>query len=348
MSLSRAITKAVNKATYDPELEKQMAQEKQNAREARTKLRKTLDESSTKMREMVENDELTLQGSTLASSIIQETNKWLQATPDATESELQDKNLEVMDKLSAVYEEDKNRIYFTNWIKKWTIIITTYQTQNKLAEDKVKQIQAILSKEQSWYEKNSNESLETYKSHIDKATEQMNTILSDPGLIQDAQEKLKEQGTNTKTLETLQVKVEAEKKEKEEREKQQFNASRITKKLTGGLTIAFLVALFIAFGLTGASLAANEAVVRPVPYRILFFIFGFLFSIPTILYFVVRTYRGYPPYFASYLLPLYMYDPSKEEHSSFLENLVYYKDNPIIREAAEKFQQAAELSIQRG
>lgn len=348
MSLSRALTKAVNKATYDPELEKQMAKEKQNAREARTVLRKTLDEANQNIRTMVEKDELTLQGSTLASSIIQETNKWLQNTPDATESEIQDKNLEVVDKLSIIYEEDKNRIFFTNWLKQWTILVTTWQNQNKIAEDKAKQISTLLEKEKAWYDKNMNESLETYKTRITTATDEINKIIADPVLIKDAQESLKKQGSNTKNLEAIQAQVEAQKKEKEEREKQEFNVSRITKKLTSGIFIAFLVALFIAFGLTGASLAANEAVVRPVPYRILYFIFGFFFSIPTILYFVVRTYRGYPPYFASYLLPLYMYDPSKEEHSSFFENLVYYKDNAIIREAAQKFQDAAELAIKRG
>jgi hypothetical protein len=50
---------------------------------------------------------------------------------------------------------------------------------------------------------------------------------------------------------------------------------------------------------------------------------------------------GYPPYYAAYLLPLYSYDPLKEDHSSFFESLVWFKENAVVRDAMDRFQEKA-------
>jgi lipopolysaccharide export LptBFGC system permease protein LptF len=341
MSLSRAFTKAVNKATYDPEFEKQLAAERAKARELRTKLRETLTDYSNKNRELVSKNELTPQGSTLATSLIQETTKWLQDTPDATEAELQDKLSEVLDKLATIYNEDKNRLMFSNWLKSWDVIVATWQGQNKISEEKAKKIKELLAKDKDWYSKNLNESLETYKERMDKDTQDIYTIIGDATLIQDAGDQKKTQDSKSVDLDELKAKIEAEKKAKEEVEKEQFSLSRLFSKIGKGVGVAFLIALFIAFGLTGGSLLSNEAIARPVPYRILYFIFGFLFSIPVIVFYIGRTFMGHPPYYAAYLLPLYSYDPLKEDHSSFFESLVWFKDNAVVRDAVEKFQEKA-------
>ena len=341
MSLTRAFNKAVNKATYDPEFEKQLAAERAKARELRTKLRQTLTDYSNKNRELVTKNEFTPQGSTLATSLIQETTKWLQDTPDATEAELQDKLSEVLDKLAIIYNEDKNRLLFLNWLKSWDVIVATWQGQNKISEEKAKKIKELLAKDKDWYSKNLNESLETYKERMDKDTQEIYTIVGDATLIQDSGDQKKAQDSKSVDLDELKAKVEAEKKAKEELEKQSFSLSRLSSKIGRGVGIAFLVALFIALGLTGGSLLSNEGIARPVPYRVLYFIFGFLFSIPVIVFYIGRTFMGYPPYYAAYLLPLYSYDPLKEDHSSFFESLVWFKENAVVRDAMDRFQEKA-------
>jgi hypothetical protein len=50
---------------------------------------------------------------------------------------------------------------------------------------------------------------------------------------------------------------------------------------------------------------------------------------------------GYPPYYAAYLLHLYSYDPLKEDHSSFFESLVWFKENAVVRDAMDRFQEKA-------
>ncbi len=341
MSLTRAFNKAVNKATYDPELEKQLAAEREKAREIRGKLRTTLTAWSNKNRDMVSKNEITTQGSTLATSLIQETTKWLQDTPDATQSELEDKTAEFLDKLTNIYNEDKSRLLFSNWLKSWEVIVANWQNQNKISEDKAKKIKDLLAKDKAWYEKNLNESLETYKDRIDSDQKEIFTIAGDPSLVTDAASQKKAQEKSTKDLDELKAKADAEKKAKEDLEKSQFSLSRLWGKVYKGLGTAFLIALWIVFGLSGGSLLSNEAIARPVPYRILYFIFGFIFSIPVILFFIGRTFMGQPPYYAAYLLPLYSYDPLKEDHSSFFESLVWFKENAVVRDAAERFMEKA-------
>jgi hypothetical protein len=148
---------------------------------------------------------------------------------------------------------------------------------------------------------------------------------------------------NTKEIEDKKRKAELLAKEKEQKEKAEFNPTRLFKKGAAGMVNAFWIALVLAFAVLGGSLAANEAVIRPLPFRILYFIYGFIFFPFVILFFVFRYFLlNKPPYFASILFPLYEYDPSKITRNSFFERLVFYKANPIIAHAQKTFQEAAE------
>jgi len=340
MSLSRAFTKAVNKATYDPELEKQLAAERTKAREIRTKLRQTLSETTKKNRDMLANGQLTRQGSTQATALIKETLDWLKNTPDATDVELQDKTFEFLDKLTTIYDEDKNRLQFSSWIKFFEFVIPRLQNENRIPEESAKKLTSIVNENKRWFESHQNESMETYQTRINEQSEKIQEIFNDPEILE--QQKLLEKANNDpKELERLKAQALAEKKAKEDLEKSRFSIPRITKKISRGLGIAIVVAIFFALGLTGASLLANEAIARPVPYRILYFVFGFIFSIPVILFYIGRTFMGHPPYYAAYLLPLYSYDPLKEDHSSFFESLVWFKENAVVRDATERFMEKA-------
>ncbi len=340
MSLSRAFTKAVNKATYDPELEKQLAAEREKARALRTKLREGLSAATQKNREMLANGLVTKQGSTQVTAVIKETTNWLKDTPEATDAEIQDKIFEYLDKLTNIYDEDKNRLQFSNWIKLYEFFVPKLQNENRISEEVAKKVLAIVNENKTWFENHQNESIETYQTRIEEEDKKIKEILNDPEFVKE-QQRLQKANTDPKELERLKTQAQAEKKAKEDLEKSQFSLSRLTGKISRGLGIALTVAIVFALGLTGASLLANEAVARPVPFRILYFIFGFLFCIPVILFYIGRTFMGHPPYYASYLLPLYSYDPLKEDHSSFFESLVWFKENAVIRDAAERFLEKA-------
>ena len=101
--ISRSFDRMLAKATYDPELEKQLAAEKQKAREAREKFRTTLLDAQKKNKELVQNQKLTPQGNTLAEALFKETSEWLTKNPNATSDELGDKVQEFLYNLQNIY-----------------------------------------------------------------------------------------------------------------------------------------------------------------------------------------------------------------------------------------------------
>jgi hypothetical protein len=335
----------VAKATYDPELEKQLAEERKKAREARTKFRESLEALRKKDSELIVENKLTPLGSTQSAALFKTMNDWLAANPDATSDEIIDKSQETLDKLSNIYTEDNNRLYFYNILKVNDYFLTTFRTNNIISEETYKQCKEILDREQKFLEKNPNESLQVYKDHIDKLSGEMATILKDPEIqkrLQDGRNGVKLED-NSKAIEEKKKQAEQMAVAKDQKEKAEFNPMRLFKKAGAGMFTAFWIALILAFAVLGGSLAANEAVVRPVPFKILYFAYGFLFFPVVITYFLFRYFLfNQAPYFASILIPLYEYDPSKVDRSSFFEKLVWYKANPVILQAQKTFQEAAD------
>lgn len=346
MSLLRSFDRVVAKATYDPELEKQLAKEKAQAREARAKFRESINALQAKDREYVVNGTLTQMGATQTTALFKTVNDWLSANPNATTDEITDKMNETVDKLSNIYNEDKNRAYFLNSLTKMDTDLTSIKARNIISEDTYSKCKQIVDTEKKWFEKNPNEDLLVYKERLQKMIIEIQPILNDPETmkkLEDAQKDVKI-SDNTKELQEKQREAEVAAKEKEQLEKQEFSFGRLLGKVGTGVFIGFTVALFLALGLIGGSLASNEAIVRPLPFRALYFFYGFIFSPLVIIYFIFRYFQGRAPYFGALLFPLYEYDPTQTQKESFFERLFYFKSNPIIHHANKTFQDAAEAT----
>lgn len=335
----------VAKATYDPELEKQLAEERKKAREARAAFREQIDTLRKKDGELIIQNRLTPLGSTQSAALFKTMNDWLAATPDATTEEIMDKQQEMIDKLSNIYSEDANRLYFYNILKVNDYFLTMFKTNNAISEDNYKKCKEILDREQKWLEKNPNESLQVYKDKIEKTSNELAEILKDPEVqkrIQAGMNGVKLED-NSKDIEAKKKEAERLSKEKEAKEKAQFNPMRLFKKVGGGMFTAFWIAILLSLAILGGSMAANEAVVRPTPYKVLYFFYGFIFFPVVLLYFLGRYFLyNRPPYFASYFIPLFEYDPLQVKKDSFLQRLVWYKMNPIIQHAQKTFQESAD------
>jgi hypothetical protein len=95
-----------------------------------------------------------------------------------------------------------------------------------------------------------------------------------------------------------------EKRYKEAEEPVEINAGP----LVGTFMTAFFVFLGLSVFLTAGTLTANDSISRPVPFRILNFIYGGLFFIITYIYYAYRWWKGTAPTFYS-LLPLTTWQP---------------------------------------
>lgn len=350
MSLGRSFNRAVAKATYDPELEKQLAVERANAREARGKYRDSLNAAINADRSYVQQGKLTSIGATQSAALFKVANDWLQANPDATAEEILDKSQETTDKLATIYTEDKNRLYFFNVLKILDIQVLRLQSMNLIPEETAKKCKELIDKDQSWLEKNPNEPAQTYTDKLNTLQAAISKLIGDP----DIEKKLKdgvdsvEDVDTTKEIDEQKKKAEELARKKEELEKQTFNPKRFFKKISGGATAAFWVAFFLALALLGGSLAANEGIVRPLPYRILFFLYGFFFFPVVLLYFGFRALTGRPPYIGAILFPLVEISGDQNEKISFVQKLFMFKANAVVEDARRTYQEAAAKALTLG
>jgi hypothetical protein len=96
---------------------------------------------------------------------------------------------------------------------------------------------------------------------------------------------------------------------------------------------AFLI-LYILVGIRCGSFAANDLLYKPVPYRIIAFIYTFIFCpifAPYYLWKVIKHYVwGTPLPLFEGLLPLNAYDPS--EPLTISKRLFGYADTPLLKE----------------
>jgi hypothetical protein len=95
----------------------------------------------------------------------------------------------------------------------------------------------------------------------------------------------------------------------------------------------FLATIAIGIAITGGMLAANDAIFRPIPFRLLNFLYGTVFCFITLPFYFVRWIRGTAPKYYS-MLPLV---PMAGEPSSFIGKIVAmffsYKEDAYFSEA---------------
>lgn len=344
MGIFRTFDRIIAKATYDPELEKQLAEERNQARQAKKKFREGISKLKVDLTAQVEKNTITPEGVTYVKALIKEAESWLSGNPDATADEINDKAIEFMDKLATIYEDDKGRIYHVYFTTLWKTWITSWKALNAISEDKAKEMMKIVDEEQLWYKKHLKETPDTYVERINEMVEKLKPMMG-PDFDKDIREKMAKKPESPQEVEKAKAEAEKLKKDKEALEKKNFDVKRIAKKATAGVSSAVFWSVLISFALFGASIASNMALVRPTPIRVLCWFYGLIFFIPVILYAAIQYIMGNKPYFGAYLIPLYMYDPITTEKKSFLEKLVWYKDNPVLQQARRTFEAASNASV---
>jgi hypothetical protein len=98
--------------------------------------------------------------------------------------------------------------------------------------------------------------------------------------------------------------------------------------LIGTFMTAFLVFLGLSVFLTAGTLAANDSIFRPVPFRILNFIYGGIFFIITYIYYAYRWWKGTAPQFYA-LLPITTWQPDSAFMKFIMGWFTYIPDENI-------------------
>lgn len=116
----------------------------------------------------------------------------------------------------------------------------------------------------------------------------------------DAKRFADEQNATRKQQEIAISKATAKKQAEEDAKKQQdanykkatYSTSQFVKDVVKYTTLSFMIFIIILFAVYTGHLAANDAIGRSIPYRILYFIYGALFCIGVAPYYLIQRLRG--------------------------------------------------------
>lgn len=89
-----------------------------------------------------------------------------------------------------------------------------------------------------------------------------------------------------------QAEEDAKKQQDSNYKKATYSTSQFVKDVVKYTTLSFMIFIFVLFAVYSGHLAANDAIGREVPYRILYFIYGALFCIGVVPYYLIQRLRG--------------------------------------------------------
>ena len=165
--ISRITTRLVNKATYDPELDKALLVEKQEQMKERQNFRAVLSKAEQIIEKAYLDKQITSIAYTLIKTMIQDSYKWLENNQNVTALEIKDKTESFKNEFSKNIVEDKPREYYSNVLVLFEITFNSFYAQNKIADSVLNKAKTDIEKEHSFLKKNPNENLEVYNSRLD-------------------------------------------------------------------------------------------------------------------------------------------------------------------------------------
>ena len=332
--------------TYNPDVRRQKAADQKDAAKTRDIYRETLTELQTNIQTDSAAGTLTPDGATLMQGVVDAGTTWLKQNPNALSDSIDAQSQVTMDAITEQINADKIRIVFYNSLKLWNYTLLQLQNQNRVSADKAAQFQKVLDQNQVWYTKNITSPLAVLQKQIGTIVESASSILNEPAAIQEIQQKAAaSQKADGGNLDELMKKAEAAKAEKEKQDESEFSGDRVKRKIWDQTISGIFTVLYLVIGLYTGSLVASDSLVRPMSIRVLYFIYAVLLWFIVLPYYLYRSYTSHPPFMGAYLFPVYAYNPDELKKDSFFEQLIWYKDLPLIKKAQEDYTAAAEAII---
>jgi hypothetical protein len=123
---------------------------------------------------------------------------------------------------------------------------------------------------------------------------------------------------------------------------EQFNLFRLLGTIKDTATTVVSSLFYIMICLVAGTLAANDAIGRDVQYRVLYFIYGFIFGPVVILYYLYRWYNKDAPYIYR-MLPIFTTEADSTLMRMFFYPFTYKEDKRATDAYADFMKQSADL-----
>ena len=331
MSLTESLSRGIDSATYNPAAEKAAAERDAAALPSKDKFKKLLTQVKADTDGLIANNTMSNVALPKFNELIKTNTDYVTTTASAatwdqrtqllkdTEADLTAYNaailnLEYITRTGPVVVDDmdaKKQVPNADFVKTMKTYFTELDAYNKTA---------ISQKTIDLQNK-----LKTVKASLTQSVPQPYL-----GLIVDPK--------NSSTVAQNKNLNDANKKAQEE----QFNLFRL---LTSTKDIATQVVsglFYTMICLVAGTLAANDAIGRDVQYRILYFIYGFIFGPVVILYYLYRWFNKDAP-FIYRMLPIFTTETDSQLGRMFLYPFTYKEDKRATDAYAEFMKESADL-----
>jgi hypothetical protein len=338
MSLTKALERGINSATYNPEAEKALAEERKKASEAKEKYRGGLFKLRDTKTVMVQKKEATEYFIKNVDTLADNGFKWLTANPDADVQTITDQATSTSEKFQDISKANIILLGLSVLPAFYKTIASDAFLKKQITEDKKKELESFADSLSAWLKTAVNLTSDQIASKQQEVQVKSQDLLEGTGESVPAV-------TNTDAAVKAEKKV-AEKqvlvKKEEEADKNTFQLKRLLKetystavKVIGSL---FIVMLFLVSGM----LTANDAIGRDTQYRILYFIYGGLGFPFMLIYYLYRWFFGSAPHIYR-LVPLYTKESDTTIGRFFLFPFTYKEDQAAIDAKTKFMTEAANL-----
>ena len=338
MSLTKAITRGINSATYNPEAEKALAEERKKASEAKQKFRdglfKIRDTKTEAIQKKQASDYLIKNLDTIANDGF----AWISANPDADVQTITDQAVATSEKVQDVMKGNVVVLALSILPQFYKTVASQAFLKKQITEDKKKVLENFADSISDWLKTAADKTSEQIYSKQQEIELKAKEVLEGTGEVQPVAKNEAEVAKAEKQVAATQEKVQKE----EEADKNTFSGKRLITSVfsIAGKVVAslFIVMLILVSGM----LTANDAIGRDPQYRILYFVFGGLGFPVMLLYYLYRWFTGTAPHIYR-LLPLYTKESDTSIGRFFLFPFTYQED-AFAKDAYTKFMtEAAEL-----
>ena len=338
MSLTKSITRGINSATYNPEAEKALQEERKKAAEAKQKYREGLFKLRDKKAELIQEKKASDFFIKKSDELANEGFAWLTANPDAD-------SVQIMEQINLTAERYQDISKANVVVLALSVMPNFYKTvareaflKKQIDEQRKQRIEAFADSISAWLKNSPNLTAEAIFSKQQEFQTEAKDALEGTGASTPAV-------TSTASVQAVQKEVQAKEqkvKQEEEADRNTFKFSRLLSE-TGRITLKVVSSLFIVMLiLVSGMLTANDAIGRDPQYRIFYFIYGGLGFPFMLFYYLYRWFSGTAPHIYR-LLPLY----SKPADTSLMRFLLFpftYIEDQAAIDAKTKFMtQAANL-----
>ena len=342
MSLTSSLTNSVRSATYNPEAEKAMKEEREKAGKVITEMKAYADALDKNRQEVASLPNIPSSGIKNLDQFTKDVRKWILDNPDVTEAIAKTKQEEFVKKGSELFTQNLGLMVSSSTERIMTYLNTDFEQKKLLNAADRKTYADMLDKLKKFNASNTNPTLESMKAFGEPFAKELESFSKAKGFNERQNDLLRTAYANPKKFEEDMKGLEGQQAAVKQEEAKDFSVKRFAGRVTSTATTVIGSLLYIVFCITIGMLAANQAIGREPAYRILYFIYGAIFAPFLVFYYIYLWFNDKSPKIYT-LLPITQQTAETSIGRFFLFPFAYKEDKPARDLLVEFMTHSAEM-----